>query len=113
VGGSRARVLGFLNITSIGLAARTYELNILDYCDVDLGAAMVEAHRDLIVGIKARIDRDTTRGTGLEPLRRARRLADRVGLPLMVHVGMAPPQLRDIVDLLRPGDILTHCCLAF
>ena len=110
VGGSRARVLGFLNITSIGLAARTYELNILDYCDVDLGAAMVEAHRDLIVGIKARIDRDTTRGTGLEPLRRARRLADRVGLPLMVHVGMAPPQLRDIVDLLRPGDILTHCC---
>ena len=110
VEGSRARILAFLNIATIGLIARTYELSTLDYCDVDLGAAIVEANRDVIVGIKARIDRDTTRGTGLEPLRRARQLADRVALPLMVHIGLAPPPLRDIAALLRPGDILTHCC---
>jgi len=85
-------------------------LGTLDYCDVDLGATIVEANRDVIVGIKARIDRDTTRGTGLEPLRRARQLADRVALPLMVHIGQAPPPLREIAALLRPGDILTHCC---
>ncbi len=110
VEGSRTRILAFLNIATIGLIARTYELGTLDYCDVDLGAAIVEANRDVIVGVKARIDRDTTRGTGLEPLRRARQLADRVALPLMVHIGLAPPQLRDIAALLRPGDILTHCC---
>jgi len=75
VEGSRARILAFLNIATIGLIARTYELGTLDYCDVDLGATIVEANRDVIVGIKARIDRDTTRGTGLEPLRRARQLA--------------------------------------
>jgi dihydroorotase len=110
VEGSRARILAFLNIATIGLIARTYELGTLDYCDVDLGAAIVEANRDVIVGVKARIDRDTTRGTGLEPLRRARQLADRVALPLMVHIGMAPPPLWEIAALLRPGDILTHCC---
>ena len=110
VEGSRARILAFLNIATIGLIARTYELGTLDYCDVDLGATIVEANRDVIVGIKARIDRDTTRGTGLEPLRRARQLADRVALPLMVHIGQAPPPLREIAALLRPGDILTHCC---
>ena len=107
---SRARLCAFLNIATIGLIARTYELSNLDYCDVGLGAAIVEANRDVILGIKARIDRDTTRGTGLEPLRRARELADRVKLPLMVHISTAPPHIGDIARLLRPGDILTHCC---
>jgi len=110
VEGKRARIFAFLNIATIGLVARTYELGALDYCDVGLGAAIVEANRDVIVGVKARIDRDTTRGTGLEPLRRARDLADRVGLPLMVHIGLAPPSLHEIAGLLRPRDILTHCC---
>jgi dihydroorotase len=110
VEGSRARVFALLNISAIGLIARTNELANLDYCDEEMGAATVEANRDVILGIKARIDRDTTLGAGLEPLRRARRLADRVDLPLMVHIGLAPPDLVDIAAFLRPGDILTHCC---
>jgi dihydroorotase len=110
VDASRARLFAFLNIATIGLIARTYELSNLDYCDVGLGTAIVEANRDVILGIKARIDRDTTRGTGLEPLRRARELADHVKLPLMVHISTPPPRIADIAHLLRPGDILTHCC---
>jgi dihydroorotase len=108
--GSRARILALLNIAAIGLVARTYELSNLELCDPDLGALIVEANRDLIAGIKARIDRFTTRGTGIEPLRRARALADRVGLPLMVHIGTAPPALAEIAAYLHPGDVLTHCC---
>jgi dihydroorotase len=27
----------------------------------------------------------------------------------MVHIGTAPPTLDEILDLLRPGDIVTHC----
>jgi dihydroorotase len=107
---SRARLFALLNISSIGLIAQTYELSNLDYCDVDLAAMIVEQNRDVILGIKARIDLNTTRGTGLEPLRRARALADRVGLPLMVHIAAGPPSLREIAGLMRPGDILTHCC---
>ena len=42
---------------------------------------IVERNRDVILGIKARIDPSTTRGTGIEPLRRARALADRLWLP--------------------------------
>jgi dihydroorotase len=106
---SQARVLAFLNVSSIGLIARTYELANLDYCDLVLARRIVDANRDLIVGIKARIDANTTRGVGLEPMRLARKLADRVGLPMMVHIGKLPPPLEDIFTLLRPGDILTHC----
>jgi dihydroorotase len=107
---NRARTLALLNISAIGLVANTYELANVDYLDVELGATIIEANRDLILGVKARIDANTTRGTGLEGLRRARLLADRVNLPLMVHIGLAPPALQEIAGLMRPGDILTHCC---
>jgi len=107
---NQTRLFAFLHISAIGLIARTYESSNLDYCDIDLAATVVDANRDVIIGIKVRMDRDSTRGTGIEPLRRARQLAERTQLPLMVHIGIAPPQLKEIVSLLRPGDILTHCC---
>ncbi len=106
---NRVRIYAFLNLSVIGLVAHTWEFANLDYCDVDLGAAMIEANRDLILGVKARIDRNTTRGTGIRPLELAREMADRVRLPLMVHISSGPPDLGAVVDLLRPGDILTHC----
>ena len=106
---SRCRVFALLNLSSIGLVAPTWEFANPDYWDVDLAAKIVEANRDLILGIKARIDRNTTRGVGVRPLERARELADRVGLPLMVHVGWGPPTIDEVAAYLRPGDILTHC----
>jgi dihydroorotase len=107
---SEARVFALLNVSAIGLIAPTYELANLDYCDLDLARRIVDANPDVILGIKARIDANTTRGVGLEPLRLARKLADQVELPMMVHIGKGPPTLEEIFTLLRPGDILTHCC---
>jgi dihydroorotase len=106
---SRTRLFALLNLSSIGLIAPTWEFANLDYCDVDLATAIVEENRDVILGIKARIDRNTTRGVGIRPLELARELADRVGLPLMVHIGSGPPTIEEVAELLRPGDILTHC----
>jgi dihydroorotase len=106
---SRSRVFSLLNLSAIGLIAPTYEFANIDYCDVELAAKIVEENRDLIAGIKARIDAFTTRGTGIKPLALARELADQVQLPLMVHIGTAPPTLNEICEYLRPGDILTHC----
>ncbi len=106
---SRVRAFALLNLSSIGLVAPTWELSNPDYLNVDLAASIVEENRDLILGIKARIDRNTTRGVGLLAVERARELADRVGLPLMVHIGFGPPTINEVARLLRPGDILTHC----
>jgi len=107
---SAVRVFALLNLSAIGLIAPTWEFANLDYCDIGLAEQIVAANRDLILGIKARIDRNTTRGVGVRPLALARELADKVGLPLMVHIGIGPPSLDEVVPLLRPGDILTHCC---
>lgn len=106
---SRARVYALLNLSSIGLVAPTWELANPDYLDLDLAVGIVERNRDIILGIKARIDSRTTRGTGMLPMRKARELADRVGLPLMTHIGTSPPSIHEVAEYLRPGDILTHC----
>jgi dihydroorotase len=106
---SRVRIYALLNLSSIGLVAPTWEFANLDYCDLELAAQIVERNRDVILGIKARIDRNTTRGVGIRPLELARQLADRLGLPLMVHIGFGPPTIDEVAALLRPGDILTHC----
>lgn len=107
---SRARIFALLNLSSIGLVAPTWELSNPDYWDVELAAGVVERNREIILGIKARIDCNTTRGVGITPLVKARELADRVGLPLMTHIGNGPPTIDEVFALLRPGDILTHCC---
>ena len=106
---SRSRIYALLNLSSIGLVAPTWELSNPDYLDVDLAAEIVARNRDLILGIKARIDNKTTRGTGMLAMQKARELADRVDLPLMTHIGGSPPSLQEVAEYLRPGDILTHC----
>jgi dihydroorotase len=106
---SQSRIVAFLNISSIGLVHNTHELANPAYPDVDLAIATVEENRDIIIGMKARIDGSTTGTQGTRPLALAREAADRLALPLMVHIGGGPPPLADILEFLRPGDILTHC----
>ena len=65
--------------------------------------------RDLVVGVKVRMGTPIVGEQGIEPMRRARTAADECELPLMVHVSIAPPSIREVLELMRPGDILTHC----
>jgi dihydroorotase len=107
--GSAVRIPALLNISAVGLAGRTGESRDLGNCDVALAADTLQQHRDLLRGVKVRIDRDTVGDNGVEPLRRGLAAADRAGVPVMVHIGTAPPSLDEVLDLLRPGDIVTHC----
>ncbi|RSM59964.1 amidohydrolase [Actinoplanes sp. ATCC 53533] len=107
--GTDVRVPALLNISAIGLAGRTGEGRDLATCDTALAIDTVRAHRDLIHGIKVRIDRETVGDNGVEPLRRGLAAAEACGVPVMVHIGTAPPTLDEVLDLLRPGDIVTHC----
>ncbi len=106
---SKSKIFVLLNLSSIGLIGPSWEFANPDYWDAELAQTIVEANRDVIVGIKARIDATTTRGVGIAPLPKARQLADTVGLPLMTHIGSGPPTIQEVIPHLRPGDILTHC----
>ncbi|HET6531877.1 MAG TPA: amidohydrolase/deacetylase family metallohydrolase [Actinoplanes sp.] len=107
--GRQVRVVALLNVAGQGLAARTGEGRDLEFCDPQLIAEVVPQHRDLVRGVKVRIDAEAVGGNGVEPLRRAIEAATACAVPVMVHVGTAPPPLPEVLGLLRPGDIITHC----
>jgi dihydroorotase len=109
---SRTRLLSFVHISSIGLAGGLApgEMLNIDYANVDGCAKIVAENPDVVLGVKVRITDSVVGQNGLEPLRRAIRAAEMAGkgMRVMCHIGAAPGNLSDLLDLLRPGDVLTH-----
>ncbi|WP_430780190.1 amidohydrolase family protein [Actinoplanes sp. G11-F43] len=103
------RIHALLNISAVGLAGRTGESRDLANCDVPLAIDTIQADRELFHGVKVRIDSETVGDNGVEPLRRGLAAAEACGVPLMAHIGTAPPALDEVLDLMRPGDLVTHC----
>jgi dihydroorotase len=103
------RIFALINISYLGLVGPDYELVYLDFCDVDICERIANLNRDFVLGVKVRMGASTVGPNGLEPLKRGREAADRLELPLMVHISFGPPPVGDILALLKSGDILTHC----
>ena len=109
---SATRILAQLNISSLGMLTREIgELMNPDYANVEKACAMIEANRDVILGVKVRLTKNTIVGreAGMTPLYRAREAADAAGLPIMVHPQDAwCESIDDILRVMKFGDILTH-----
>lgn len=105
---AKTRVLGFLNIARDGLAKGRGELADLANLAPEETIAALKAHPDVLVGIKARASASVVKTAGLAPIRIAKETAARAGVPLMVHIGNAPPGLPEVLELLEKGDIVTH-----
>ena len=104
---SHAGIFGFSNRVMVG---ESEELRLMD----PIGAVeVVEANRDLIVGIKVRVGRNSSGTSGIVPLDIALEVAEEVGLPLMAHIDHPPPSYEEVVGRLRPGDVLTHAFRPF
>ena len=114
---AQTRVLALLHIAGQGLIGSVGnppllgELHDLRYCDLDTVQRVVEANRDVIVGIKIRCTANLAEGGRNEAagLDRAREAADLVGLPLVVHSPDSTLRIEHIFSRLKPGDVLTHC----
>lgn len=110
---SATRLLAYLNVSSQGmLNAEIGELDDLRYASVPKATAMIEQHRDVILGVKVRLTRHSivSEASGIRPLHLAREAADAVGLPIMVHPQDAwCESLDDILAVMQAGDVLTHC----
>jgi dihydroorotase len=105
----RTRVLVWLNISSIGQAdTRIGECLFLPLLDVEEAVATAKAHPELIVGFKARLSTYVAGGSALPVLRLLLQAGEAAGLPVMIHVGDTAEKLGTILDLLRPGDIVSH-----
>jgi dihydroorotase len=111
---SPVRILPILNISHAGIFAFSTTVMVGECADLRLldprdCARVINANRDLIVGVKVRVGRTAGGNSGIAPLDMALEVAEETGLPVMAHLDHPPPSRLEVVSRLRRGDILTHC----
>jgi dihydroorotase len=109
---SHTEIIPFLHICQTGLATRP---DIIAESSINLAdtVQVATAHRGLVCGIKARMVSPALEIMGMEMPKLAKRAAREAGIKLMVHIGDTekrydPKVIHPLLDLLEPGDILTH-----
>ena len=111
---SRTRQFAFVHIAVAGLAGFPVpELFNIDYAQPEAAARTVAENADLVLGVKVRMSENVIARHGTEPLKRAIAACELSGVPakVMCHIGGVADAalMSQILDLLRPGDVLTHC----
>src|ERR1700757_5156613 len=100
---SEVRILAYLHVSFAGIFGFSKRVMVGESEQLRLMAPIdavevADANRDLIVGIKGRIGRVAGGNSGM---------------PVMCHLDLSPPTYEEVVDKLRPGDVLTHCFRPF
>lgn len=109
---SRTEVIPFIHLAMTGLAV-VPEFSHRGELDAAATQRAIEDGDGLIRGIKVRLVSPALETVGLDLIRIARDIASRTGVRLMVHfgdiAGRADPGVgARALDLLAPGDIVTH-----
>jgi dihydroorotase len=110
---SRTRIYAFVHIANNGLSAfPVAELYNIDNAQVEACAMALAENPDFLIGVKVRMSENVIFKHGIEPLKRGIQACEMCGWParMMVHIGGVETRelMSAILDLLRPGDILTH-----
>ncbi len=105
------RVLGLMHLSEIGLVSFKGELNDPAFADLSGGVAAIRDLPETFIGCKIRLSGPLV-GWGQQGRRHAQlavQMAEEAGTFLMVHIGNAPIPMAELLSMLRPGDIVTHC----
>ena len=110
---SRTRIYAFVHIANHGLSGfPVAELYNIDHAQMEACAMALAENPDFLLGVKVRMSENVIAKHGLEPLKRAIQACEKCGWPakMMVHIGGVETKelMSQILDLLRPGDVLTH-----
>jgi dihydroorotase len=115
---SAVRILAYLHVSFAGIYAYSRTVMVGESEELRLMAPaeavqVAEENRDVIIGIKVRVGRNSSGTSGTAPLDIALQAANEAGLPLMCHIDFPPPSYEDVLERLRPGDVLTHAFRPF
>jgi dihydroorotase len=110
---TRTRLYAFVHIANVGLTPfPVAELYNIDFAQVDVCARAVGENADIVLGVKVRMSENVIAKHGTEPLKRAIMACEKAGTgaKVMCHIGGVETVelMSQVLDLLRPGDILTH-----
>ena len=108
---ARERIKAFLNLGSIGLVACNRVPELRDIGDIDLDRILecYAENSEHIVGLKVRASHVITGSWGVTPVKLGKKIAKILKIPMMVHVGEPPALYDEVLEILGPGDIVTHC----
>jgi len=102
-------VYGLVNISRWGNSTIPGESEIIGFLNPTEVAQLIERSADWIRGVKVRASVSAVGALGILPVRLAKQAAREAGVPLMVHIGNAPPTLEEVCAVLTEGDVITHC----
>jgi dihydroorotase len=104
---NRVRVL--INVSKLGnVTTGPGELTDLSNVDIEAARAAIKKHRDVIVGVKARLSKQIAGPNDLKGLQLAQEITKPFGIPVMIHMGDTQTPLREIMNIMRKGDIVSH-----
>ncbi len=107
---SSTRILAYVNLSGVGLPWRRGEMVYEGYVSASECARAVLNHPKTALGVKVRLYKGVGGDADVRDLLHiALEAANRCEKPLMVHISNADVPLRDLIQPLRPGDIITHC----
>ena len=104
---AKTRIFAILNISGMGMALGYAGLEDIRWAKVEHAVRVGREHRDVILGVKARIPplpADSYR----EVLKRAIDAAEGMDGIFMLHLGGTSIPVAERLNMLRPGDVLTH-----
>lgn len=109
----RRNVRLYLNLASEGLSCLgDHSENVNPtYFNEEKILQLCRDYPGLIIGLKLRISREIVEACGttsFAALRRGIQIAEKCGLPLSVHMPAFQGELKELIDILRPGDIFCH-----
>lgn len=100
---SKTRILAYLNIAGAGMTGDDAQSDISEM-DAEKTANMIEKYPDVIVGVKiGHFD-----GDSWAPFERAIEAASTTNRPVFVECHLPEYTLKEQLDHMRPGDIITH-----
>ncbi len=106
-------IKSFINISSLGMpdgtASFMSELTGWESINLIRLTELCYKNRDLIKGIKLRASKYILQNLGIEAVHFAVNTARLCKLPQFVHMGEPPAFLYDLIKILQPGDVITHC----
>ena len=115
---AKTRVFSFMNPSLLYIATSDQIAHQLEIVanprnqNIDRAAAVVEANRDVIVGLHVRPVRRAGETTS-PVLETAKKLAEMFSLPLLIHLGHFSQDevvpAAELLPQLKAGDIVTHC----
>ena len=105
----KMRIKAYLNVCTTGLASLPTPEDVApDRISEAKITECFEKYGSELLGLKLRTSKFIVKDMGFEPLKKTISIAEKLGVTVMVHSTDPAGEFSELLEILRPGDVLTH-----